>query len=308
MRNMRSSLCYVFILSVIVVDPAAADIHKCVAEDGGVSYSDTPCPGSQTIGPSSATKGDSMYFSRRDADIAYECMGALRLMKQQIKDQADGVERYARRVFRREFNEYCPALGFRSPLGSETLDFNVRHAEKLKERLKFGGHSGPSFSRSYSGGSRMPALFSTVSRLPSENETRVDQWPRFRKGLWQIKAEEGPRSHVSEECMWPVDRLVDTVRGLERFGCEWSPIKRVPDGAVGHAKNCEGTTADGGKLEFDVSLHINVTSADAFTAEVKKGKGSRFLFARRISDCPERQHSDSVLPIGPRAARATSGR
>lgn len=296
MIHVRALLRYFPALGLLVANVCIADIYKCVGEDGAVAYSDSPCTGAQTLQTDSAAEAGARRFTRRDADIAYECMEALNITAQQIKARESGGAADVRHTFERQFQQYCPGLGFRAPLSDQTLQFNSRHAETLKEKLKLSGHSGPSFRRTYSGGNRMPPLFSTIAPTDPERNQSADEWPNFKKGVWRLDIQAGARSRVLEQCQRPVDQLRTMMRVYaDGYACQWGRVKSVAGGATAQARNCRGTGANGEAIEMTANMRVEVFGADYFVAELRMGSVKEQLNGRRISDCPDRP-SPNELP------------
>ncbi|MBX3665747.1 MAG: DUF4124 domain-containing protein [Burkholderiales bacterium] len=147
------------LLAAILAIPAAhaAEAHKCVAKDGRISYQGTPCPGTVRIPASQTSKLDNLTV--RQADIVFDCMEAVDNVVNREPD-AILLDVALQKSIIAGFEKHCPALGFQSPLYSASRDFNIRYSKAAKEILEKNGHTGPSYSRTYSGGRRSPPLFS----------------------------------------------------------------------------------------------------------------------------------------------------
>jgi len=168
--------------------------------------------------------------------------------------------------------------------GLEKLNDDIA---SLEEKLKLAGHSGPSFRRTYSGGIRMPPLFSTIPPTDPERNKRADEWPKFKKGVWRFDIQAGARSRILEQCQRPVDQLRTMMRVYsDGYACEWGGVKSIAGGATAQARNCRGTGSNGEVIKLTANMRINVLGADNFVAELRMGAVKEQLNARRISDCP----------------------
>jgi|LNFM01.2.fsa_nt_gb hypothetical protein len=150
---------WLVLLASLLLSPMAyaAEAYKCTGKDGRVTYQGTPCPGAVKIPLAQTSRLNNLTV--RQADIVFDCAEAV----ENVVNREPGsilLDLSEQKSIIAGFERHCPALGFQSPLGPSTREFNIRYSRTAEEMAKKSGHDGPSYSRTYSGGRRSPPLFS----------------------------------------------------------------------------------------------------------------------------------------------------
>lgn len=160
-RILELKLLRFFPLAIVVsIGPSvAADVYKCVSKDKKVIFTDTPCDGARSAKPVVPQVPSTKHFSRHQVNMSFDCMEALdtlifRDVNPEVFPESETTH------LRKQFNELCPAVGFKTPEGRNTRGFNLDYAKRLKKSLEDNNYTGPTFTRSYEGGRRSPPVFS----------------------------------------------------------------------------------------------------------------------------------------------------
>lgn len=274
----------------------AGDIHKCVAPDGKVSYSDSPCQEAKQIQSVGTPRLKLERLSGEQADIAFDCMEAVDNVVNRVPGKLLIELRESEKTrLIKEFTRFCPALGFQSPLGESTKQFNIGHSKTVKEALEMNGHTGPSFQRFYARGRRDPPLFSTSTPASLVPVAVSDEWPFLRSGLWRFDAEGKGKREVREECQNIIEFLREAAADVEIPGCRRTPLRKTGD-KYRFDFQCEMPDSGTSPQRSNGRFVVTTVGPDSFTAELLAEKNGRpwieHLDARRVSDCKKNNAID----------------
>ncbi|MCS6920904.1 MAG: DUF4124 domain-containing protein [Elioraea sp.] len=239
--------------------PSAQTIYKCVTKDGKIAYSSIPCPGAGKPMPPAATRSltaETMTLSQ--ADVAFDCLEAL---EHRTKPRWRSKEQE-----RSAFDRYCPASGFRAPMGPGTDDFNRRHGEALLRRLRERFGELPSMSRAYTDTHRTPPLFEDAEAAmqggPVAASGRVASLPEVKFGRWRIVATGNDRGTAREICGDPLQSVRELLQSpeFEALGCSIRTSSSAP-GTSTWVMDCpadrsrDGHVAQSGRRKLTIEAH-----------------------------------------------------
>ena len=284
----RIALFGIFALLLVTEVDAQSGVHKCVNKNGRVTYGDSPCPGTGgDSAPQSSAVMNIADMTQGQADLAADCEEVLH-----NSNQPYWVEKERETS---AFNRYCPAFGFKVPLGQETKAFNELHAKKLFTKLRQRFASVPSTTRVYDGGHRSPPTFSGADtvmkqRVSTASKSLVAMIPDLQPGLWKLRHSRGGHITQDESCDDPLAAVRSEIvksQVYEGLGCVFNGSTTTPRTAM-IVLDCPADRTQGGNSvrKGRIEIAIDSPSPQAVTVTLKgKSVEAEIMKSTRIGDC-----------------------
>jgi hypothetical protein len=231
---------------------------------------------------------DASTMTQAQADVAADC-------EEVLFNQSQPELRGAKRELE-QFNQYCGAFGFRTPIGPQNKAFNDGHAAELLRKLRQHFDNVPSTTRQYSGRSRFPPLFfgaeHAMRQRPATRAAKisVEAVPAMQHGLWSTHTHAGGKSTDAQVCGDPLERIKREIlqtRGYLRFGCTVDSSAPHP-GSVSYVFDCPADRSEGGMTvrKGRTEITIAASSPQAFSLTVRRIDGSVWRAeGTRTGDC-----------------------
>jgi len=269
----------------------AQAIYKCVGKDGKTAYSNSPCPGAKEVGVGSQSRALTVEsMTQSQADLASDCREVLfNATQQNWREQARETA---------DFNKYCPAFGFRAPLGPDTAAFNRSHGDQLIAKLRRFHSSVPSGTRVYSGGFRSPPTFEGAEfalKEPPAPKGPVDVsiLPALQPGKWKVRSTTAGVVSDDEVCGDPLDSFraeLVSQRGQDPMGCTTRAITPAPR-SVRIVFECAADRYENGRTVMKGRTELSIVSASPQSIRIdlkSTTKDPMSAQATRVGDCVSR--------------------
>src|SRR6186997_2323244 len=128
---MKSVIAVTLVALAGTTNANAAEIYKCKTKEGGIVYSEFPCPG-MPMKPISPGTVDLLKLSPRDVCVARDCQEAwINLSDPENKKSGVRISKQYHPEIKQNFEKLCPKFGFKLPVSSATERFNEELVSKL---------------------------------------------------------------------------------------------------------------------------------------------------------------------------------